>query len=141
MKLTDILKGIEYQAYCKGGKCTADNREVSCLSFDSRKVDEGTMFVAQKGVHYDGHAFIAMAIEKGARVIVCQVLPDEQPEGVLFLEVKNSDVALGLAASNFYGNPSHKLQLIGITGTNGKTTTVTLLHRMMREMKIHAGLI
>lgn len=141
MKLTDILKGIEYQAYCKGGKCTADNREVSCLSFDSRKVDEGTMFVAQKGVHYDGHAFIAMAIEKGARVIVCQVLPDEQPEGVIFLKVENSDVALGLAASNFYGNPSHKLQLIGITGTNGKTTTVTLLHRMMREMKIHAGLI
>ena len=141
MKLTDILKRIEYQAYCEGKACAADNREVSCITFDSRKVGEGTMFVAQKGVHVDGHAYIAMAIEKGAKVIVCQDVPAEQPKGVLFLQVANSDVALGLAADNFYGNPSNKLQLIGITGTNGKTTTVTLLHRMMRKMGLKAGLI
>jgi UDP-N-acetylmuramoyl-L-alanyl-D-glutamate--2,6-diaminopimelate ligase len=141
MKLTDILKGIEYTAYCAGSSCTADSREVEIVTFDSRKVCSGTMFVAQKGVHVDGHNYISMAIEKGATVIVCQDLPAEQPEGVIFIQVENSDIALGIAAGNFYGNPSRKLQLIGITGTNGKTTTVTLLHRMMRDMGISAGLI
>ena len=141
MKLTDILKGIDYKAYCNGGEYAADNREVERITFDSRSVDKGTVFVAQKGVHVDGHNYIGMAIEGGADVVICQDLPAEQPKGVLFIQVENSDIALGLAASNFYGNPSHKLQLVGITGTNGKTTTVTLLHRMMREMGIHAGLI
>ena len=141
MKLTDILKGIEYKAYSNGGECTADSREIERITFDSRSVGKGTVFVAQKGVHVDGHNYIGMAIEGGADVVICQDLPAEQPKDVLFIQVENSDIALGLAASNFYGNPSHKLQLVGITGTNGKTTTVTLLHRMMREMGIHAGLI
>ena len=141
MKLTDILKGIDYKAYCNGGEYAADNREVERITFDSRSVDKGTVFVAQKGVHVDGHNYIGMAIEGGADVVICQDLPVDQPKDVLFIQVENSDIALGLAASNFYGNPSHKLQLVGITGTNGKTTTVTLLHRMMREMGIHAGLI
>ena len=141
MKLTDILKGIDYKAYCNGGEYAADNREVERITFDSRSVGKGTVFVAQKGVHVDGHNYIGMAIEGGADVVICQDLPAEQPKDVLFIQVENSDIALGLAASNFYGNPSHKLQLVGITGTNGKTTTVTLLHRMMREMGIHAGLI
>lgn len=141
MKLTEILKGIDYEAFCEGKSCTVDSREAGSISFDSRRVDSSSVFVAQKGVHVDGHNYIGTAIEKGARCIICQDLPAEQPEGVLFLKVSNSDVALGVAASNFYGNPSHKLQLIGITGTNGKTTTVTLLHKMMREMGIRAGLI
>ena len=141
MKLTDILKGIDYKAYYNGGECAADNREVERITFDSRSVGKGTVFVAQKGVHVDGHNYIGMAIEGGADVVICQDLPAEQPKDVLFIQVENSDIALGLAASNFYGNPSHKLQLVGITGTNGKTTTVTLLHQMMREMGIHAGLI
>lgn len=141
MKLTDILKGIDYKAYCNGGEYAADNREVERITFDSRSVGKGTVFVAQKGVHVDGHNYIGMAIEGGADVVICQDLPAEQPKDVLFIQVENSDIALGLAASNFYGNPSNKLQLVGITGTNGKTTTVTLLHRMMREMGIHAGLI
>ncbi len=141
MKLTDILKGIDYKAYCNGGECAADNRKVERITFDSRSVGKGTVFVAQKGVHVDGHNYIGMAIEGGADVVICQDLPAEQPKDVLFIQVENSDIALGLAASNFYGNPSNKLQLVGITGTNGKTTTVTLLHRMMREMGIHAGLI
>ncbi|MCR4931234.1 MAG: UDP-N-acetylmuramoyl-L-alanyl-D-glutamate--2,6-diaminopimelate ligase [Bacteroidales bacterium] len=140
MKLTDILKGIDYKAHCNG-ECAADNREVERITFDSRSVGKGTVFVAQKGVHVDGHNYIGMAIEGGADVVICQDLPAEQPKDVLFIQVENSDITLGLAASNFYGNPSHKLQLVGITGTNGKTTTVTLLHRMMREMGIHAGLI
>lgn len=141
MKLTDILKGIDYEAFCEGKSCTVDSREAGSISFDSRRVDSSSVFVAQKGVHVDGHNYIGTAIEKGARCIICQDLPAEQPKGILFLKVANSDVALGVAASNFYGNPSQKLQLIGITGTNGKTTTVTLLHRMMRNMGISAGLI
>lgn len=141
MKLTDILKGIKYKAYCNGSECTADIRDIDNVTFDSRKVGKGTVFVAQKGVHVDGHNYIDMAIEKGAEAIICQDLPDEQPKGVIFIQVDNSDIALGIAAGNFYGNPSHKLQLVGITGTNGKTTTVTLLHRMMRECGVNAGLI
>ena len=141
MKLTEILKGIEYKAYCAGSICKADSRDVAVVTFDSRKVVDNTMFVAQKGVHVDGHNYISMAIEKGATVIICQDLPLEQPKDIIFIQVDNSDIALGVAAGNFYGNPSHKLQLIGITGTNGKTTTVTLLHRMMRDMGISAGLI
>lgn len=141
MKLTDILKGIKYKAYCNGSECIADSRNIDNVTFDSRKVGKGTVFVAQKGVHVDGHNYIDMAIEKGAEAIICQDLPDEQPKGVIFIQVDNSDIALGIAAGNFYGNPSHKLQLVGITGTNGKTTTVTLLHRMMRECGVNAGLI
>ena len=141
MKLTDILIGIEYKAFSCGNKCTVDNREIDNITFDSRKVGKGIVFVAQKGVHVDGHNYIGMAVENGADVIICQDLPVEQPKGVIFVQVDNSDVALGKAAGNFYNNPSHKLQLVGITGTNGKTTTVTLLHRMMREMGVHAGLI
>ncbi len=141
MKLTDILKGIKYKAYCNGSECTADSRNIDNVTFDSRKVGKGTVFVAQKGVHVDGHNYIDMAIEKGAEAIICQDLPAEQPKSVIFIQVDNSDIALGIAAGNFYGNPSHKLQLVGITGTNGKTTTVTLLHRMMRECGVNAGLI
>ncbi|MBO7489198.1 MAG: UDP-N-acetylmuramoyl-L-alanyl-D-glutamate--2,6-diaminopimelate ligase [Bacteroidales bacterium] len=141
MKLTDILKGIKYKAYCNGSECIADSRNIDNVTFDSRKVGKGTVFVAQKGVHVDGHNYIDMAIEKGAEAIICQDLPTEQPKSVIFIQVDNSDIALGIAAGNFYGNPSHKLQLVGITGTNGKTTTVTLLHRMMRECGVNAGLI
>ena len=142
MKLKDILKGINYKAYCNGEACPVnDGHIVSDITFDSRKVQHGTLFVAQKGVHVDGHNYIQSAIGQGATAIICQDLPDSQPEGVLFLQVPNSDIALGLAASNFYGNPSQHLHLIGITGTNGKTTTVTLLHRFMRLMGVHAGLI
>lgn len=141
MKLTDILKGIEYRAYSCGSECTVDGREVESITFDSRKVVKGTVFVAQKGVHVDGHNYIGMAIEGGSDVVICQDLPADQPKGVVFVQVANSDIALGVAASNFYGNPSHKLQLVGITGTNGKTTTVTLLHKMMRAMGVKAGLI
>lgn len=140
MKLYDILYNIEYNAYRSGKECKVD-AEVNAITFDSRAVKAGCMFVAQKGVHSDGHIFIPMAIENGAMVVVCQDLPAEQPEGVIFVQVADSDTALGLAASNFYGNPSQHLKLVGITGTNGKTTTVTLLHRMMRDMGHHAGLL
>ncbi len=144
MKLNDIIKGIECGIFCDGkeiGADVIDTVDVINIAFDSRKVIEGTMFVAQKGVHVDGHNYIASAIEQGAHVIVCEDLPATLAANVVFLQVDNSDEALGIAAANFYGNPSRQLQLVGITGTNGKTTTVTLLHRMFRSLGIHTGLV
>lgn len=142
MNLLDILTGIEYKAFLQGKELSSiDKIDVQHITFDSRNVKEGSMFVAQKGVHVDGHNYIGIAIEHGASVILCQTLPDNQPKETVFIVVENSDSALGKVASNFYGNPSEHIKLIGITGTNGKTTTVTLLHRMTRMMGLHAGLI
>ena len=142
MNLLDILTGVEYKAFLQGKELSSiDKIDVQHITFDSRNVKEGSMFVAQKGVHVDGHNYIGIAIEHGAAVILCQTLPDNQPKETVFIVVENSDSALGKVASNFYGNPSEHLKLIGITGTNGKTTTVTLLHRMTRLMGLHAGLI
>ncbi len=144
MNITNIIKGIICNPFLEGKEVGADalsEMEVRDITFDSRSVTDGCFFVAQKGVHVDGHKYIASAIEKGACTIVCEELPKEQPKGVLFLKVENSDIALGHIASNFYGNPSKKLQLVGITGTNGKTTTVTLLHRLFRELGHHAGML
>ncbi len=141
MKLTEILHDIEFKSFCEGKECSVDERNIDGIVFDSRKATKGYLFVAQKGVHTDGHMYISKAIEQGCNTVICCDLPEKQPEGVCFLKVNDADMALGMAAANFYGNPSKKLQLIGITGTNGKTTTVTLLHRMMRDMGVHAGLI
>lgn len=135
MRLKDIVKGI--QAILIG----TDNIEIDNIQFDSRRVGEGSLFVAQKGTQTDGHRYIKAAIERGAKAIICQDLPSETVDGVSYLQVDNSDEALGLAASNFYSHPSEKLSLIGITGTNGKTTTVTLLHRLFRRLGYHVGLL
>lgn len=135
MKLSEILKGID----CKilQGK----EVEVADIAFDSRKVHKGTMFVAQRGVHVDGHLFVPDAVKQGAVAIMCEEAPATLSKGVVYIVAKNSDETLGFAASNFYGNPSRQLLLVGITGTNGKTTTVTLLHRLWRNAGRHAGLI
>ena len=140
MNIHDILHSIEYKAFRSHNECPAEG-EVESLSFDSREAKAGCMFVAQKGVHSDGHLFIPKAIENGATVVMCQDLPDSQPDSVLFIQVQDTDEALGVAASNFFGNPSRRLKLVGITGTNGKTTTVTLLHQMVRGLGLHAGLL
>ena len=135
MKLKDILKGIECRL-----QGSADV-EVKDLQFDSRKVTVGTLFVAQVGTKVDGHDFIARAVASGAAAVLCQRIPEEAPNGVTYIVVDNSDRALGEAAANYYGHPSRQLKLVGITGTNGKTTTVTLLHRMFRLAGNHVGLI
>ncbi|HPS12812.1 MAG TPA: UDP-N-acetylmuramoyl-L-alanyl-D-glutamate--2,6-diaminopimelate ligase, partial [Prolixibacteraceae bacterium] len=113
----------------------------SGLAFDSRKVEPGFIFFAIKGVSNDGHQFIDVAVSKGATVVVCEVMPEPVPVGVTFVLVANSMVALGKMASKFYGEPSKKMKLVGITGTNGKTTTVTLLYRLMNALGHKAGLI
>ena len=96
--------------------------EVTQIDFDSRTVKEGSLFVAQKGVLVYGHTFIDKAIQLGARSIICEVLPEKKEAGITFIQVDNSNTSLAIIASNFYDNPSSKLKLIVVTGTNGKTT-------------------
>ena len=135
MKLKDILKGID--ANVKGNT----DINIGDLQFDSRKVGKGTLFVAQRGTKVDGHDFIDGAVEKGAVAVVCEELPKKLDKGVTYIKVADSSNALGLMAANYYGHPTKELNLIGITGTNGKTTTVTLLHRMFRMLGFHVGLV
>ena len=135
MKLYDILEGVALK------EPLAKNAEVCDICFDSRKVVAGSCFVAQVGVQVDGHKFIDSAVEKGAVAVVCQQLPQHIDEKVAYVVVENSDVALGVMADNFYHHPSRQLKLVGITGTNVKTTTVTLLYRLFRLYGEHVGLL
>ncbi|WP_266202254.1 UDP-N-acetylmuramoyl-L-alanyl-D-glutamate--2,6-diaminopimelate ligase [Pontibacter kalidii] len=114
---------------------------VQGITFDSRQVREGVLFVAVRGVQADGHAFIPKAEEASAVAIVCEELPQELRQSMIYVQVQDSAQALGQLASAFYGHPSRKLQLVGVTGTNGKTTSVTLLHKLFRELGYHVGLI
>ena len=115
--------------------------EILGITFDSRKVEPGTMFFAVKGTQVDGHDYIAKAIEQGATAVVCEKLPKTKAEGVTYIQVANSAYVLGVAASNFFGNPSEKLRLVGVTGTNGKTTIATLLYRLFTDAGYHCGLL
>ena len=117
------------------------NVDVKGVCFDSRQVKEGFVFVAVKGTQSDGHQFIAKAIELGAHAIVCEKLPDTIHEKINYVTVKNSAQALGIIAANFSGNPSQKLKLVGVTGTNGKTTVATLLYKLFGSLGYRAGLI
>jgi len=114
---------------------------VAELCFDSRKVKKESCFFAIKGENVDGHSFVEKAIEKGASAIVCEVLPEKLSKDITYIQVKSSSYAMGICASNFYNNPSEKLKLIGITGTNGKTTTTTLLHELYTKLGYKAGLL
>ena len=111
------------------------------LQFDSRKCTEGSVFFAVHGTQVDGHEFIEKAIENGAKTIVCEQMPEKQVDGVRYFVVDNSAKALGLAASEYYGNPSQKLHLVGVTGTNGKTTIATLLYRLFTDAGYMCGLL
>ncbi len=116
-------------------------REVSSLESDSRKATEGSMFVAVRGVNVDGHTFIPSLRDKKLSAIVVDTLPDELFPDVTYVVVKDTSIALGFLASQWYGNPSHKLHLVGVTGTNGKTTTATLIYEMARQLGYKAGLL
>ena len=116
--------------------------EVTALTFDSRKVEAGSAFVAIFGTRVNGHNYIAQAIEKGAVAIICEKEPPQQTiDNIAMVLVANPARALGIMASNFYGNPSEKLKLVGITGTNGKTTCVTLLYQLFRALGYNTGLL
>ncbi|MFM9028543.1 MAG: UDP-N-acetylmuramoyl-L-alanyl-D-glutamate--2,6-diaminopimelate ligase [Bacteroidota bacterium] len=114
---------------------------VEDIAFDSRKVRPGSVFVAVRGTQSDGHRFIGQVVLAGAVAVVCEELPVDTAENVTYVEVQDSAAALGIIASNFFGNPSEKLKLVGVTGTNGKTTTVTLLFQLFRKLGTGAGLI
>ncbi len=117
------------------------NVDIAGVAFDSRKVSKGFLFVASKGTQSDGHAFIEKAINNGAIAIVCDVLPESIYEAVTYVTVKNSAHSLGIICSNFYGNPSKKLKLVGVTGTNGKTTVATLLYKLFGSLGFASGLL
>jgi len=117
------------------------NIAVEHLAFDSRKVKQYSVFVAVKGTQVDGHLYISKAIEKGAVAIVCQELPEVLEDSVTYIKVLDSSNALGVIASNFYDNPSEKIKLIGVTGTNGKTTSVTLMYDLFQLFGAKVGLI
>ncbi|WP_419869410.1 UDP-N-acetylmuramoyl-L-alanyl-D-glutamate--2,6-diaminopimelate ligase [Chryseobacterium sp. CT-SW4] len=118
-----------------------NDREVSELVFDSRKITENSLYIAMRGTVVDGHSFIASSIEKGATAIVCEEFPERLDENVTYIKVKDTSKTLGLLASNFYGNPSHQLKLIGVTGTNGKTSTTTLLFDVFKNLGYPAALL
>ncbi|MDX9769151.1 MAG: UDP-N-acetylmuramoyl-L-alanyl-D-glutamate--2,6-diaminopimelate ligase [Tenuifilaceae bacterium] len=118
-----------------------ENVGVSSITLDSRAATTNSMFVAIKGTQADGHKFIDGAIEKGATVIVCETLPEPVSSGITYVKVDDSAIALGKISAAFFDYPSRKLKLIGVTGTNGKTTTVTLLARLVNAMGEKSGLI
>ena len=115
--------------------------KVSFLSFDSRIIQKDSLYVAQRGLRVDGHEFIPQAIEKGAKAIVCEEIPDNRQENIVYVLVKNTSKALGIIASNFYDNPSQKIDLIGITGTNGKTSIASLLYQLFTKQGYDCGLL
>ncbi len=117
------------------------NPEISALTFDSRKVTPGSMFVAVRGTAVDGHSFIPLLEHSGVAAIVCEKLPEKILPGITYIVVENSAIALGLLSSEWFGHPSRKLKLVGVTGTNGKTTTATLIYEMARLMGFKAGLL
>ena len=136
MILSDILNGVDVLDIL-GNK----EIEISEIVFDSRKAVKNSLYIAIKGTLVDGHQYIPSAIEKGAKAIVCEVLPEQKEEGIIYIKVENSSKVLGLLASNFYGNPSEKLTLVGITGTNGKTSVSTLLFDIFKKMGYSSVLI
>jgi UDP-N-acetylmuramoyl-L-alanyl-D-glutamate--2,6-diaminopimelate ligase len=117
------------------------NIVISSIQFDSRKINEDSLFIAIKGLTVDGHNYIEQTIKSGATAIVCEHLPENIHAGVTYLKVKDSSDALGIIASNFYDQPSSRLKLVGITGTNGKTTTATLLYRLFINLGYKVGLL
>lgn len=115
--------------------------DVNGICSDSRIVEPGFLFIAVKGTTVDGHAFISKAIEKGARSVVCEALPDTVEDGITYVAVRNSAQALGIISSNYFDNPSEKIVLTGVTGTNGKTTTATLLYQLFSMLGYRCGLL
>lgn len=136
MKLRDILYSVSLQEV--SGSTDLD---IAAVVFDSRNVKPGSLFVAVKGTAVDGHQFIDKAIADGAIAVVCEDMPADRKDGIAYIKVDNSSKALGRIASNFFGNPSADIKLIGVTGTNGKTTIATLLFQLFRELGYKTGLI
>jgi UDP-N-acetylmuramoyl-L-alanyl-D-glutamate--2,6-diaminopimelate ligase len=136
MNLQDILYKVSITA-----TFGSTDTEIEAIHFDSRQIQPRHLFVATRGTQTDGHAYINQAIEKGASVVVCEELPATLQDNITYIQTSDSAEALGVMAANFYGNPSQKLHLVGVTGTNGKTTNVTLLYNLFRGLGYSAGML
>jgi UDP-N-acetylmuramoyl-L-alanyl-D-glutamate--2,6-diaminopimelate ligase len=134
-KIEEILEGIQIVSLT-GPK----DPDISGIEFDSRKVQKDSLFVAVKGYKTDGHDYISSSIKSGASAIICETLPENPDKNICWIKTNDSAMALGMAASNFFGNPSSSLKLVGVTGTNGKTTIATLLYRMFLQLGYKCGL-
>jgi UDP-N-acetylmuramoyl-L-alanyl-D-glutamate--2,6-diaminopimelate ligase len=135
-----LLKDILYKANLLEVVGTT-NIAIASVTADSREVEKFSLFIAIKGTQADGHKYISKAIDSGALAIVCEEIPEQRHDDVTYIKVKDSSFALGIIASNFFDNPSEKIKLVGVTGTNGKTTTVTLLFNMFRALGYNVGLL
>jgi UDP-N-acetylmuramoyl-L-alanyl-D-glutamate--2,6-diaminopimelate ligase len=135
-----LLRDILYKAGLQEVQGST-NVAITSMTFDSRKVEKDGLFVAVRGTQSDGHAFISAAISSGAVAVVCEAFPEELNEKITYVKVADASDALGIMAANFFDNPSSALKLIGVTGTNGKTTTVTLLFQLFRAMGVKAGML
>jgi len=135
MTIENILKGVEVNSL-NGDPGTV----ISGIAFDSREVTPGTLFVAVKGYNTDGHDFINAAVRAGASAVVCEKLPVDKDKNICWIKTNDSAKALGVASSNFFGNSSSSLKLVGVTGTNGKTTVATLLFRLFKGLGYKCGL-
>ncbi|WP_296698464.1 UDP-N-acetylmuramoyl-L-alanyl-D-glutamate--2,6-diaminopimelate ligase [Algoriphagus sp.] len=135
-----VLKDILYKVSLISTTGDMELR-IQNIVFDSRKVVDRSVFVAVPGTQVDGHEFIETAIEKGAKVIICEQLPSELKDGITYVQVVNSAKAMGIMASNYFDNPSEKIKVVAVTGTNGKTTTVTLLHQLYMALGYSTGLL
>ena len=136
MKLNELLKNITPIKIIGN-----DDVEITGVNIDSRRIKTGHLFVAMKGTQVDGHQFIGKAIELGAISVLCEDLPKVLQEGITYVQVESTEDAVGKVATLFYGDPSHKLKLVGVTGTNGKTTIATLLYNMFRKFGHKVGLL
>lgn len=134
--LVDLLYKVPIVEVINSTKLTVNE-----IQFDSRKVQNDNVFVAVNGATIDGHQFIDKAITLGAKVIICEQLPQELNNEITYVKVENSTIALGILASNFYGNPTKNLKLVGVTGTNGKTTTTTLLYELFTKLGYACALV
>lgn len=136
MELKEILKAITIKTILGDA-----GKDITGIEIDSRNVKAGNLFVAVKGTQTDGHAYIAKAVGNGASAVVCENLPDSPDSNVTYVQVADTEEAVGKLATHFFGDPTSKLDLIGVTGTNGKTTIATLLYNMFRKFGYKAGLI
>ena len=136
MKLKELLKNIQPEQILG-----SDDIEITGVNIDSRKIQDGHLFVTMKGTQVDGHKFIPKAIAQGAQAVLCEDMPEEKADGVTYVQVKSTEDAVGKVATLFYGDPSRHLILVGVTGTNGKTTIATLLYNMFRKFGYKCGLL
>ena len=136
MKLSELIKAIQPVQVIGNAE-----KEITGVAIDSRSVETGNLFMAMRGTQTDGHAYIPAAIGKGATAILCETEPEELDENITYLLVKDSESATGKAATTFFGNPTSKMELVGVTGTNGKTTIATLLYNTFRYFGYKVGLI